>query len=418
MSEQRTEFFDGLRVTAQHLNHLETTVQQAVKDLRRVVGYGQIGAGLRLVVADDGHSVTLSPGLALTPDGRRLSLDEGAALTIPDGAGPFTVALRAATHEDPTAVVDGKPTIVFADTGVEVTADAPAASLDLLVVGTVSRAGDGTLSATQDEALFAAPGRHGHTGTFFQDVGGWWRFDGPLLAGGGGGGPAGPPGPQGPAGPQGDPGPAGPAGPQGPAGELGAQGPAGPRGDPGPKGDTGAAGAQGAQGPQGPQGVQGPAGDESLDLARVLGVNWDVLSAVPPSELPRMLGQLIIDFDRPLGNLPNIGPVVWVRLLPSGSAGPFGSPGGSVIHVNGIASVNNGNLLMWQLTDPPDNVTKALQGGGFVLIDVDCDYLADATGQPVSGSATRLANGIGVVPSAKIFPPGGIFRTWISVSPG
>src|SRR3954453_11219701 len=104
MSEQRTEFFDGLRVTAQHLNHLETTVQQAVKDLRRVVGYGQIGAGLRIVVADDGHSVTLSPGLALTPDGRRLSLDEGAALTIPDGAGPFTVALRAATHEDPTAV--------------------------------------------------------------------------------------------------------------------------------------------------------------------------------------------------------------------------------------------------------------------------------------------------------------------------
>ena len=38
--EQGTVFVDGLRVTSQHLNHLEESAQQAVGDLRRVLGAG------------------------------------------------------------------------------------------------------------------------------------------------------------------------------------------------------------------------------------------------------------------------------------------------------------------------------------------------------------------------------------------
>ena len=105
MSEQGTVFLDGLRVTAQHLNHLEDSAQQAVGDLRRVLGLSRIGFGFRIEVAGDGKTATLSPGLAFTADGRRLSLDEGAALTIPEGDGPFSVALTAASHDDPTTRV-------------------------------------------------------------------------------------------------------------------------------------------------------------------------------------------------------------------------------------------------------------------------------------------------------------------------
>ena len=291
--EQGTVFLDGLRVTAQHLNHLEESAQEAVSDLRRVLGLAHIGYGFRIQVADDGQSATLTPGLGFTASGARVTLDEGASLTIPDGDGPFSVALTAGSHDDPTTRVGDTGTIIFADTVVSVAAEPPP-DPDSLVVGTIQRS-DGNLAATQDETLFLAPSNHGHSGAFYQDGAGIWRFDGPLLAQtdetAGPAGPPGPPGadgaqgpagpqgdvgpqgppgdtgPDGPAGPQGDPGPAGPQGdpgpegPQGPAGDPGPIGFTGPPGDPGPAGPTGADGAQGPAGPQGDLGPQGPPGD-------------------------------------------------------------------------------------------------------------------------------------------------------------
>ena len=47
----------------------------------------------------------------------------------------------------------------------------------------------------------------------------------------------------------------------------------------------------------------------------------------------------------------------------------------------------------------------------LVLIDVDCAYLVDVDGRPVSSSAAKLGG-------AEVTPPGGIFRTWLSVKPG
>jgi hypothetical protein len=213
--EQGTFFLDGLRVTAQHLNHLEESAQQAVGDLRRVLGLAHIGYGFRIQVADDGQSATLSPGLGFTASGARVTLDEGAALTIPDGDGPFSVALAAGSHDDPTTRVGDTGTIIFADTVVSVAAEPPP-DPDSLVVGTIQRSG-GNLAATQDETLFLAPSNHGHSGAFYQDGAGIWRFDGPLLA-------------------QTDT-TAGPPGPPGPPGADGPQGPAGPQGDAGVQGD-------------------------------------------------------------------------------------------------------------------------------------------------------------------------------------
>ena len=274
--EQGTFFLDGLRVTTQHLNHLEESAQQAVGDLRRVLGLAHIGYGFRIQVADDGQSATLSPGLGFTASGARVTLDEGAALTIPDGDGPFSVALVAGSHDDPTTRVGDTGTIIFSDTAVSVAADAPPGP-DALVVGTIQRS-DGNLAATQDETLFLAPANHGHSGAFYQDGAGIWRFDGPLLTQtdttAGPPGPPGPPGadgPQGPAGPQGDAGAqglAGDTGPDGPAGPQGDAGPAGPQGDPGPTGPQGPPGDAGPIGFTGPPGDPGPAGPTGADGAQ------------------------------------------------------------------------------------------------------------------------------------------------------
>jgi hypothetical protein len=261
--EQGTVFLDGLRVTSQHLNHLEESAQQAVTDLRRVLGLAHVGYGFRIQVAADGQSATLTPGLGFTASGARVTLDEGATLTIPAGDGPFSVALTASTHDDPTTRVGDTGTIIYSDTAVSVAAGAPPGP-DSLVVGTIARSA-GSLTATQDGALFLAPANHGHSGGFYQDGAGIWRYDGPLLSQTNEtAGPAGPPGPVGAAGPQGPAGPEGLAGPQGPAGATGPAGPAGPQGDAGPagpQGSPGPAGPDGGTGPAGPIGFTGPAGN-------------------------------------------------------------------------------------------------------------------------------------------------------------
>ena len=235
---QKTRFVDGLRVTPLHLNHSQATAEQAVRDLRGVVGLGKIGYGFRLVLSEDAAQVTLSPGLAFSPSGLRLALDEGVTLTVPEGTGPFSVVLRAENHDEPSARLDELATVIYEDTAVEVAAGEIAPDADALVVGTLERGDDEALSVGQDGQLFLAPAYHGHTGAFFQDELGFWRFDGRalLVDEDGNTGPAGPPGAQGP---QGDPGP------------EGAEGRPGPQGDPGPAGTAGRAGSSGAGGRRG-----------------------------------------------------------------------------------------------------------------------------------------------------------------------
>lgn len=447
---QKTRFVDGLRVTPLHLNHSQATAEQAVRDLRGVVGLGKIGYGFRLVLSEDGSQVTLSPGLAFSSSGLRLALDEGVTLTVPEGPGPFSVVLRAENHDEPSARLDELATVIYEDTAVEVAAGEIAPDADALVVGALERGDDEALSVSQDGQLFLAPAYHGHTGAFFQDELGFWRFDGRelLVDEEGATGPAGPPGAQGPQGdpgpegaegrpgPQGDPGTQGPPGEQGAAGPEGAPGQTGPpgaqgatgekgekgdKGDPGDKGDsgtpgekgdkgdTGAAGAGGATGPAGDAGPPGPG--IGADLVRVGKIPWDPRRPVSLPEALGLLRSLQIDFTGeidPSKAEPFADLVGWVRLqLPASQSG---TPLPPVTALHGKASFSVSSFL-WTLADDPGLVQSSLRNGGLIVIDLDCDYLLDREGNPVSGSAGEFVE-------TKAFAPGGIFRTWIQVRAG
>ena len=450
--EQGTVFVDGLRVTTDHLNHLEQSAQQAVGDLRRVVGLGHIGYGLRILISADGASATLSPGLAFTPAGHRLAVDEGAALTLPAGAGPFSVVLSASSHDDPTTRFDNTGTIIFSDTSITVTATAPT-DPESLVVGTITLAA-GTLTAAQDPALFMAPASHGHSGDFFQDGAGVWRFDGVRLSGTDVTGPPGPPGPPGangqpgppgpqgangqtgPAGVSGPPGPAGPAGPQGEAGPQGGVGSAGP---PGPQGPAGPIGMTGPQGPEGPRGPQGPPGGtihppilptptpfrppirppaeaqaafEAHAVATIEALNWDPRAPIAVVDAMTLLQNLQLTFTEALGEANAfLAHSVWVRFCPADPGAQRRATIPSIVGLHGTPSIAD-RVLGWGMTESSTRVQSALSKGGLILVDVDCDYLEDASGAPVSGSGAALAG----IPASGA--PGGIFRTWIQVSAG
>jgi len=264
--DARTIFVDGLRVTAEHLQHLQDRLREAVTDLRAAVGHGRIAWGLRATL--DGGTVRLSPGVAFAGNGTRLSIAAEAGLAIPSAAGALRLVLTAVNADRTALRVGSQPTLITLVTTPALEADdGSPAGPDRLVIGHLTAAGGGGRTLSQNDALFAATGYHAHGGGHFQDEFGNWRFDGPVI---GAEGTQGPPGPPGPAGAVGAPGPQGPAGvdgaagPPGPAGAVGAAGPQGPAGADGAAGPPGPAGANGVAGPTGPAGAVGSPGPQGL----------------------------------------------------------------------------------------------------------------------------------------------------------
>ncbi len=267
-------FREGMRVTADHLQHLQDGLHASIADLRRTVGLGKIAWGLK---AEGGAQVSVTPGVAFAPSGVRLAVESARGLPAPADGTSGRLVLRATNSDDVELRIAGQPTLIRSATELLVAADDGSdLGPDALVIGVISGVA-GQAVVTQEDSLFVAVGAHGHTGAHFQGGDGAWFYDGVAIAGGGeGGGGTGPQGEVGPMGPEGPPGPPGEAGPGGAAGEggppgppgaAGEVGPAGVAGSPGPMGPEGPQGIIGPEGPPGPQGPPGPPGAAPVDAA-------------------------------------------------------------------------------------------------------------------------------------------------------
>jgi collagen triple helix repeat protein len=263
--DARTQFFDGLRVSAEHLQHLQDRLREAVLDVRQALGLGRIAWGLRATL--QGTSVAITPGVAFARDGVRLTVETPLSVAIPAGGdGTLAVVLRPVKGDREALRFNGVATVLTRETHAEVGVAPEATDLGSLVIATVTRTG-ATLTLAQDDALFVAAGAHAHTGTHVQDADGRWHYDGAAVAGGGTGlqGPKGDPGAPGDKGEKGDPGAKGDKGDPGVAGaqgDKGDPGTAGAKGDKGDKGDPGIAGAKGDKGDPGTAGAKGDKGDK------------------------------------------------------------------------------------------------------------------------------------------------------------
>ena len=270
-SDAKSYFVDGLRVTPEHLNHMQESLAQGISDLRCALGCDRIAWGLRLLPSGDGKTVTLSKGLALSAAGRRLFVKEDVVLKInientpgeliEPSAPEYKVVLRSGNHDQPLARIGDVQTIIFADTSILVLSKSSPLEKDDFVVGTILGSESDTYKVTQSDTLFLSPSYHGHSGDHFQDTKGIWRFDGTAIEATTIPGPEGPAGEKGEQGEKGVPGDPGPKGDPGVAGEKGDPGIPGPKGDPGEQGSMGVPGLPGEQGPQGPSGLKGDTGD-------------------------------------------------------------------------------------------------------------------------------------------------------------
>src|SRR5712692_8943595 len=100
--DARTQFVAELRVTADHLTHLQDRLREGIIDLRRSVGLGRIAWGLR---------VQANGGVAFAPGGVRRAIDTAVTLTTPGNPGLFRVVLRAGNSDRESLRVDSTPTL-------------------------------------------------------------------------------------------------------------------------------------------------------------------------------------------------------------------------------------------------------------------------------------------------------------------
>lgn len=268
--DARSQFINGQKVTALHLQHMQDSLRSGLADLRSCIGLGKVAWGLKAELQDG--NVVIQPGAAFSLNGHRLSLDSVTQVSLGDNDAPLNLVLTGVNEDVEALRFDGAETIINLNTEVALK-PADYECTDSIVIASIENV-DGTLALKQKPETFAATGNHNHTGEWYQNSLGQWLFDGVALQGSeeleaipgpkgdlGPIGPKGEPGEMGPQGPQGEPGPQGDKGDRGERGPIGEKGQQGLKGD---TGETGTAGPAGAPGPKGDDGTPGERGEPGL----------------------------------------------------------------------------------------------------------------------------------------------------------
>jgi hypothetical protein len=411
--DARTKFIDGMRVTADHMEHLQARLQEAVRDLRHVVGPRRVAWGLRVSI--QGNTVSVEPGVAFAPSGVRLNIDSPAQLILPAGAPPFRVTLKAVETDRASLRVGDQPTLIQLQTSAVIEAGgAPDPGFDALVIARLQSV-NGALTAVQDLTLFAVSGYHQHSGDFVPGPDGTLYFDGPKVIGAKGDkGDPGVAGAKGDKGDKGDPGVAGAKGDKGDKGDPGVAGPKGDKGDPGTPGATGAPGAPGAPGPKGDKGDKGdPGTGVDLDVTMVGSVPWKQGDSIGmPEGLKFLTNPIVVTFTNTLlvdTALPVQQAVeVWVHQSTiNAQAVP---PPIIALHGNvGIAA----NTVTWTPSDAATSARLLIGAGGRVMIRIHCGLIYDKAKRPVSACLNAIAAFKNPIPV-----PGGVFESWFFVKAG
>jgi len=177
MKPRQIRVFDGLRITTEHLNHLQEALYSAVQDLRGIVGAGRVHQGFEVVVQDE-RTVAVSPGVAFDLHKNRIVSGEPIRLEVEFDSGAQTqyVCLKYQEMED--GAVEGQCTRIWDSCLALLQAELPPAESDLIPIATVTRR-DGTLEALPLPAEQAG-GRENGVG---EEPGETWEATGGPAAG-------------------------------------------------------------------------------------------------------------------------------------------------------------------------------------------------------------------------------------------
>jgi hypothetical protein len=141
MKPARIQVFDGLRLTTEHFDHLQSAMQSTVEDVREAVGLGVVYRGCQVSIADT--TVTVQPGLAFDGQKGRLVLDEPKAATLDLAPGEDTRFVCLKYDQVWTDKVGDQFTLVFDSCLVELSPTLPSPLSGLLAIARIDRTRSG-----------------------------------------------------------------------------------------------------------------------------------------------------------------------------------------------------------------------------------------------------------------------------------
>jgi hypothetical protein len=181
MKPSRIRVFDGLRITTEHINHVQTAFASGIEDLRQIAGLGRIHSGLAVTVG--GGQATVAPGLAFDPLGNRLVFDQPQSVAMDFAAGEQIkyVCAKYETVED--GQVEGQATLLFDSSSVLVQTDPPKPQDNLVVLAKLVNSPDGIKVEPGDQSSGqpSSQGPGGVSGPTLRVAQGVTKIKGELL---------------------------------------------------------------------------------------------------------------------------------------------------------------------------------------------------------------------------------------------
>lgn len=179
MKPSRIRVFDGLRITTDHINHVQTAFASGIEDLRQIAGLGRVQSGLTVTV--DGGQVKIAPGLAFDQQRNRLVFDEPQSIPLEFAASEQTkyVCAKYETVED--GQVEGQATLLFDSCSVHVQTDLPKPQDNLVVLAKLANAQTGIMVEAPDQPTGQGRGNSNAAGPSLPVRQGVTRIKGSLL---------------------------------------------------------------------------------------------------------------------------------------------------------------------------------------------------------------------------------------------
>ena len=184
----RVAFLDGMRISREHLEHLQSYLHLAALQLREGVGEGKVVHGLK--TEPSGAILKIGPGLAFDAFGRPLALDEAKELTPVFGNAEALYAVLA--HDLRYGqFFKGFPTVITDHVKLELRAAPPPYADGAVRFAEVrpalapatpdAPAAEAPFRVTQTGRWYLPPLDHGHSGKFYQDAQSRLRYDGDPM---------------------------------------------------------------------------------------------------------------------------------------------------------------------------------------------------------------------------------------------
>jgi hypothetical protein len=112
MKPKQIVVFDGLRITTEHLDHLQGAFLTGLHDLREAAGLGKVLRGLQVRTAQE-NQIVVEPGLAFDREGNRIVCDAPQTLDVAFQEGEQSLWVTIAYDQLETNETEGKNTLVW-----------------------------------------------------------------------------------------------------------------------------------------------------------------------------------------------------------------------------------------------------------------------------------------------------------------